>query len=222
MWEILLVKSKLSGDLRPSFGYHTRKGCGCTQTPSNTSTTHQLPPPVLPERHSAPALFPVGKTSIIWESHSLRQSAITSTEVTMAKLVTSWEINCTEWISWGKYRTGRWGTAQQISLHLHKTCITWIPHCQFYTMVFFKINSHKFILSILLRNGESILQGTTGYCTLLQICLFRYRPKRKTRKKFILLKYEDCAWIPSLPCHTFLNYILMPNYWSWKWNYLNS
>lgn len=28
VWEILLAKSKPSGHLRPSFGYHTREGCG--------------------------------------------------------------------------------------------------------------------------------------------------------------------------------------------------
>lgn len=61
VWEILLAKSKSSGHLRPSFGYHTRKGCGYTHIP-NTSTTHRLPPPVLPDREdSAPALSPLGK-----------------------------------------------------------------------------------------------------------------------------------------------------------------
>lgn len=130
VWEILLAKSKLSRYLWPSFGYHTRKGCGYTQTHHWTKAQHTNCLLLFYQRETLPLHSPC------WEnSHNLAisqpeptcqpQSAITSTEVTMAKLVTSWEINCTVWISWGTYRTGRWGTAQQISLlHLQKNCIT--------------------------------------------------------------------------------------------------
>lgn len=55
------------------------------------------------------------------------------------------------------------------------------------------------------------LQGTVFYYKYVYLDIDQ---RGKTEKKIILLKYEDCALIPSLLCHTFLNYVLMPNYWS--------
>lgn len=74
VWEILLAKSKLSGYLRPSFGYHTRKGCGYTRTTKQKCDTPTASSCSARET-LCPCTLPVGKTSIIWGSHSLSQPA---------------------------------------------------------------------------------------------------------------------------------------------------